>query len=75
MPLALPIPADLLDLRRGLAELDVYAAEVETLRREQYPDPDQTDIRDGVIPTACQGSERLFGPHRAPLPAETTAIS
>ncbi|WP_329501519.1 hypothetical protein [Kitasatospora herbaricolor] len=49
MPDALPIPADLLALRRARdaawAELNTYVAEVEALRREQYPDPEQTDVR------------------------------
>ncbi|MFD7989361.1 hypothetical protein ACFV4M_39135 [Kitasatospora indigofera] len=49
MPTALPIPADLLDLRRARdaawAELNQFVAEVEALRREQYPDPEQTDVR------------------------------
>ncbi|MCX5215638.1 hypothetical protein OG689_41525 [Kitasatospora sp. NBC_00240] len=49
MPDALPIPADLLDLRRARdaawAELNQFVAEVEALRREQYPDPEQTDVR------------------------------
>ncbi|GGV47614.1 hypothetical protein GCM10010495_76610 [Kitasatospora herbaricolor] len=49
MPDALPIPADLLDLRRARdgawAELNAYVAQIEALRREQYPDPEQTDVR------------------------------
>jgi hypothetical protein len=49
MPPALPIPADLLDLRRARdaawAELNAYVAETEALRREQYPDPEQSGVR------------------------------
>ncbi|MFE2914792.1 hypothetical protein [Kitasatospora indigofera] len=54
MPLALPIPADLLDPRRARdaawAELNAYVDQIEALRREQHPDPKQTDSRAGGEP-------------------------